>query len=109
MARLNLSNDLEVVLNNFHLTVSSDVAAEVQRLLHSPGGGYGHGPPRFLFARQIAYYALLLFSAQVEGKSFVGIVPGNHDSFADRIDILTDRIFRFDPTIGAVRDHGEFC
>ena len=109
LACLELSDDLEFVLNRFERTASSEIRNDVERLLHSPGGGLGHGGLRSSQARHIAYYALLVHSGDVEqGKSFLGLVPGQNHDYLQRIHILSDRILRYDHRTGNIMSRGNF-
>ena len=93
LARLDLATGSQSLLARFRRTASPEVNAEVDRLALSLGGGLG--APETEDAHYLAYFAILLFSSDVDpGRKFFGQVPVKDEEFMKRIHILADRIWQ---------------
>jgi hypothetical protein len=87
LVRLHAQQGLENVLANLKATTPSDIALDAERLVYCPGASGVEGTET---AYEVACYAILRYSKELEGKSFAGMTPLKDASLMNRITVLGD-------------------
>jgi hypothetical protein len=89
LARLQPATALSELLASIKRRSSPQIVADAERLCDCPGASGVEGTE---LAHELACYAILCFSEELEGKSFRGIKPFDDSGLMDRIILLADRL-----------------
>jgi hypothetical protein len=93
LARLQPQDGLEEVLAHLKATTPPEIAKNAERLVYCPGASGVEGTE---VAYEVACYAILRYSTELEGRSFAGLTPLEDASLMNRIKVLGDWLLDFD-------------